>query len=546
MPQVPRLSGPQIEQARMPNIRVSTDAPREAFGLGAATTKTTESISDFAQKIKNDADQVAVMEAEKKLADFENRYLYDPKEGAFLKQGKDAFELPQRLDEDFTKEFSSISGELKNDVQRSAFQQRADQRRQQLERQTMQHVGAQIQKYDDQTTEALIDSEQNAAVMGYQDPQRIFQAIDRQKEAILKYGDRHGLPTEMIAEKVKQAESKTHASIISRMLTNGDDITAEAYYNANKPQIAGNHIEQVEKELEIGSTRGKAQRFADDVMNKGLSKEQAYQQASKIENPKVREATESRVAKMFAMKDEAEKEQQESLLEFAVNKFDKEGSIDDPKMVKVIQSMKPETRKALDSYVNSNPIRDDGVVYYRLRELAENPQTRDKFIKYDLTKELGNLSKDNWNKLIGLQRDLKNGGARSKAASELDGTLSDSQVMQDAFVAAGFKVSDKESFAKYRQKIDSEVIKYKQATGKKVINNDELRKITNEQLFKVVTEKNTFWRDTVKPRYQIEIDDIPEQDRRNIEEALRANGKPVNDSSILNLFIRKAQANERK
>lgn len=549
MPQVPRLNGLQVNQAAMPNIRVSTDAPAAAFGLGPAAQKASESVIGFAEKIKKNADDVAVLDAENKLTEFETKFLYDPENGMARKKGKDAFGVPEQFSQEYEKALSEIEDGLSNDVQRVSFRERANKKRQELDRQVMRHVGAQIDQYDDEVTQASIDLAQNSAINGYQNPEVVYQNIGKQKDEIMKYADRKGMSPEMTRLMIEKAESKTHGGVISRMVDNGDDIGAEAYFKANKDYITDGSVGKMEELVFESSMKGKAQRFADDVMNKGITKQQAMIEASKIENPRIREATESRVAKMFAMKDEAEKEQQENLLEFAVNKFDKEGSIDDPKMVKVIQSMKPETRKALDSYMNANPIRDDGVLYYRLTDIAANPQTRDKFINYDLTKERGNLSKDNWNKLIGLQKDLKNGSTRSKAEAELDGILSDSQVMQDAFVAAGFKVSDKESFAKYRQKIDAEVIKYKQANGKKVINNDELRRITGEQLANEIIGKGIFgglFGPSKKPRYQIEIDEIPEQDRRNIEEALKANGKPVNDNSIINLFIRKAQANERK
>ena len=407
MPQVPRLNGSQVNQAAMPNIRVSTDAPAAAFGLGPAAQKASDAVVGFAEKIKKNADQVAVLDAENKLTEFETKFLYDPENGAARKKGKDAFGVPEQLSQEYEKALSEIEGNLSNDVQRLAFREKSNNKRQELDRQIMRHVGAQIDQYDDEVTQASIDLAQNSAINGYQNPEVVFQNIGKQKEEIMKYADRKGMSPEMTRLMVEKAESKTHGGVISRMVDNGDDIGAEGYFKANKEYITDGSVGKMEELVFESSMKGKAQRFADDVMNKGITKQQAMVEASKIENPRIREATESRVAKMFSMKEEAAREQQEKLLEFAVNKFDKEGSLDDPQMVKVINSMKPEARKALDSYMNSNPIRDDGVVYYRLRELAENPNTRDKFTKYDLTKELGNLSKDNWNKLIGLQRDLK-------------------------------------------------------------------------------------------------------------------------------------------
>ena len=78
MPQIPRLGINQIQSAQGPQQRVDTNVNQEAFGLGNAKSVAPD-IAAFAQKIKNDADQVAAMEAENKLIEYQNKFLYDPK-----------------------------------------------------------------------------------------------------------------------------------------------------------------------------------------------------------------------------------------------------------------------------------------------------------------------------------------------------------------------------------------------------------------------------------------------------------------------------------
>lgn len=539
MPQVPRIQS-QVQTSTGPDFRVNTSANRDAFGLGAGSQAAREGIVDLAKSIKNNADHVAVLEAENKLTEFENKYLYDPENGMFLKKGKDAFDLPKNLKEEYDKINSQIADSLSNPEQKFAFMQKSQAKRSELEKQTNRHVGVQIQEYDDQVTNSMLELERNAAVNSYQDPDRIFMSIDKQKQEIMKYGDRHGLPTEMITAKVQDAESKTHAGIVSRMLTNQDDVNAEAYFEANKKYLTPNHLEQVQKELEIGVMRGKSQRFVDAVMAQGYDYETAIGKAGQEfeANPKLREAVESRIDRVFSLKDKAEREKQENLYKYAASQFDKEGNFDtlDPK---VIAAMTPEKRKELASYTQANPIRDDGVVYYKLRQLAENPKTRDKFADYDLTREFGNLSKDNRNKLIELQDSLR--GKDGKADKELDGSLSDAQIMADVFKSAGYKKD--EDLAKFRQVVDAEILKRKQDSGKYHLNNDEVRAIANKYAVDVVTSKGFIW-DTKKPRFNLDIKDVPADDRKNIEEALRVNGKPVTDSAIMNLFLKKAKANE--
>ena len=543
MPQVPRLGINQVQSAQGPQARVDTSVNQEAFGLGAAKSVGSD-IAAFAQKIKNDADQVAAMEAENKLIKYQNDFLYDPEKGMIAKKGKDAFNLQNDLNESFAKANAEIAEGLSNPVQRAMFEKAAAGRRADMEAQTNKYMSSQIQQYDDETTEANILAERNNAANVYQDPDLLAKSIIRQQEAIVAYGNRHGLSNEVIKSKIDDTISKTHTSVISRMLTNGDDLAAEAYYNANKDGVLGLQKEAVEKELEVGSTRGKAFRFGDEVTAKGMTEAQAYAEADKEENPKVREAKEQRVSKIFNMKNEAEQERQKSLVQSAADYFDKHGNLDDPRFTKIVSAMTPENRKALNSYIDSNPIRDDGVTYYKLRQLAEDPATRDQFAKHDLVKELPNLSKDNWNKLISLQDGLKK--KDGKADKQLDGALSDSQVIQDSFVAAGFDLKNKQEYANYRQMIDEEIQHATEAKGKK-LTNQEIRSIAEKHTLQKIQSSSFFGLfNSEQADFQIQIDQLSDKEISDAKKLLIQKGMTPNDKNVLKVYAAKKKQGQSK
>lgn len=543
MPQVPILGINQVQSAQGPQARVDTSVNQEAFGLGAAKSVGPD-IAAFAQKIKNDADQVAAMEAENKLIKYQNDFLYDPEKGMIAKKGKDAFNLQNDLNESFAKANAEIAEGLSNPVQRAMFEKAAAGRRADMEAQTNKYMSSQIQQYDDETTEANVLAERNNAANVYQDPDLLAKSIIRQQEAIVAYGNRHGLSNEVIKSKIDDTISKTHTSVISRMLTNGDDLAAEAYYNANKDGVLGLQKEAVEKELEVGSTRGKAFRFGDEVTAKGMTEAQAYAEAAKEENPKVREAKEQRVSKIFNMKNEAEQERQKSLVQSAADYFDKHGNLDDPRFTKIVSAMTPENRKALNSYIDSNPIRDDGVTYYKLRQLAEDPATRDQFAKHDLVKELPNLSKDNWNKLISLQEGLKK--KDGKADKQLDGALSDSQVIQDSFVAAGFDLKNKQEYANYRQMIDEEIQHATEAKGKK-LTNQEIRSIAEKHTLQKIQSSSFFGLfNSEQADFQIQIDQLSDKEISDAKKLLQQKGMTPNDKNVLKVYLAKKKQGQSK
>ena len=550
MPKVPQLT-PQIQSAPMPNIRVSEDISREAANIGASAQARDRTIYDIAEKAKNSADQIAVADAENELIKFENDFQYNPKTGMYRKEGKDAFDLIEVSREEYAKKKSAISKDyLKNDVQRSAFNERATRREEQFNKETMNHVGVQIKKYDDDVTKSSIELEHNKAINGYQDPATIALAIANQKKALMDYSNRHGESTEMATLRAQSAESKVHYGVVSRMLTNGDDLSADAYFKANKENIKdADDLKRAEAELEIGSTRGYAQRFTDDMVKKGYDETRAYKEAANIENPKKREAAEARIDRVFGLKRQAEQRAQQDTLDNLTNYFDQNGNIDDPKFIPLIRSLDDNSKQSLANYMNRNPMRDDGKMYYKLKTLAEDPKTRSDFMNKDLTKPefWGNLSKEHREELLTVQRDLKNkkGGADKK----LDGIYSDSQVVKNEYLTAMFPGENllnqgkrllinetNPAFIKYKTEVDKEVERVKRQEDRTFLSNEEIRNISKRFLKDVVTEKGWFY-DTKKKPFQVEFDDIPSADLEKIKKGLKDSGVDPTDDNVLKYYI---------
>lgn len=536
MPRVPQLESPLVQQNPLPNIRVDESVNREAFNVGQSKQKLDSTIYDIAEKAKNSADQVSVLEAENELTKFETDFQYNPETGMYRKEGKDAFGLIELSKEQYSKKRGEISDKiLKNDVQRSMFNEKASVRQLQFEKNVMGHVGAQIKKYDDETTKAGLELEQNNAVNGYQDPDTVAMSLANQKRISLEYSDRHGEPIEMATLRAKTAESKTHAKIIERIVTNGDDIYAEEYFKKNEANIMDDEKTQVIKLLEISSTKGKSQRFTDDVMKRGLSQSAALKEAAGIENPKLREATEARIDRMFNLKKEAEKEYQENIYSAAVKQINETGSMDGISE-KLIANMKPETINAVKSYMDRNPVRDNGEIYYKLRSMAENKATRQAFIGHDFLKEKPNLSKEHFEELIKLRDDLKSG--KKDAEKKLDGFLSDSQLVEDQFrQATGENADEKnEAYLKYRTAVDQEAERIKREQDRPFLSNEELRNISKNYLTEMIVKEGMIW-DTKKRKFDIEVDDIPEADAQKIKKRLIETGRPATDENVKKYFI---------
>jgi hypothetical protein len=550
MPTVQRYGQAQTQAEVNPNIRVTEKQDVEAFGGGQGLSRLTSAAVGLAENVKERADSLAVMEVEKEMNDFETQLMYSQGEddgqggkkgvGLAFKKGKDAFETPKLAREEFNKKRDEILNRLSNPNQKAMFSQKALQREAQLNRQVSRHVANEIEKYEQDTFTSYMKSEREKAVVNYQDPEAVAQSLYNQETKIKEFADRNGLPPETLKYQLESARSQTHSDVISRMIANGDDLGAEAYFAKVKPDITGGNIEQVEKELEIGSLRGASQRSVDQFMRSGMSEAQAYSQAAKIESPKLREATEARIAKAYGQREAAENQRQQDIVEYAAKVFDKTGDYP-PELTKAITSLKPQYKEMLDKYRERNPMRDDGVLYYKLQQMAANPETRQKFANHDLLQEMPNLSKDHFEKLRTYQKNIKEG--KDSAGKELDGIYSDAQVVENVYKEAGFDTKDVEDYSKFKNRLDEVVLEAKKKKGGN-LTNSEIRDLAKQQTLEVVTSKGFLW-DTKKPRFLIDQETIPESDRLQIIEVLNKKGKPATEKNILDLFIMKANANER-
>lgn len=218
-------------------------------------------------------------------------------------KGGDAVNKP--IMQDYLKEFDgaskNISEGLSNDRQRKMFLRRADISRLQFQQDILNHVTREKDAYARQTFQGTLDSETSIAVERYQDTSGIGLSLGRIEAAINAEAERTGAAPEAVQALKRDASSKVYRGVIERHLANDDDLSATAQYQKVKNTLNSEDTIAVERALEIGSTRGAAQRAADAAISKsngdlGL----ALEKVRKISDPKVREAASANVRNMIS------------------------------------------------------------------------------------------------------------------------------------------------------------------------------------------------------------------------------------------------------
>lgn len=274
MPSVPRRTAP-VSPGAIPRVRVSTDAPAEAFGAGPSSSRVFDAARGLAQtgqeivtadqrrrsvaeaeflrfqeEEKRKADEVIVRDADLFLAQRETQRSIEIRN----MRGRAAAGAVDFVESQWAKDVEEAQKMVFNDEQRFALEKIAANRYATLNRSAQIHTDTALREYDDEQAEVYIRAHQEQAAQNYSDPDVVGRSLFIQDREVEKTGARLGKSPEWIALTKAQKRSQTHAKILERMLVDGQDDAAKAYEQKVKGEILDDELgtlAKVRKETDV-------------------------------------------------------------------------------------------------------------------------------------------------------------------------------------------------------------------------------------------------------------------------------------------------------
>lgn len=262
MPTVP-VRERQVVTAALPGARLTPNAPNVA-PAGIDLSGVSGVVNKVVEEERQKADQISITDMSGKLAMLETSI----RTSVLSRKGRDAMSSPEEAKDAWEKGSSEITKGATTDRQKAAIHQAVISHWVSLDASIQQHVSTQTQVLDDEVTENSIAAERDAAAKSYTSPERVSLSILRQEDYIRSYAERNGKSEEWKVQRMADAASKTHVSVIERMLTSEEgpmDRLAKKYYDIHKEEITGEDQASIEQKLQSASTDGEALRGADAV-----------------------------------------------------------------------------------------------------------------------------------------------------------------------------------------------------------------------------------------------------------------------------------------
>ena len=532
--------------------------------LGATVTGAGIAIGQIALQERQRADEVALMEAENQLSAWERERLYNPQTGALAQQGKASFGLPESVAGEFNTVAGDIEKKLGTDRQRLAFQRLKANRYAQVDLTLRRHVLGEMQQYEAGELKSLVDNSLSNMAANATDPARAGYELSKAVDAIERSGPRVGLGPEQVKAQVEAVRTKGHTAVIESLISQGQTRAARAYYDEAKEQIAGDSIARVERALREGTIRKEAQTKADTILAAGGTLTEQREKARAIDDPDVRDSVMQRLEHEAAVRDRAQREQEENTLRGVYAVVEQNGGDVDAVDPKVWATLNAKDLAGVRAYARNiakgEPVETDLEVYYGLMKKAAG--TGGAFLRENLLRYKGQLSEGDFKHLAQLQTSLRtraidaaSDADKAKAKLVVDEFQSKAQVFNDRLTAYGIDPNPKEgtpeakAIANLRQMLDRQVRALSGGETGKTATNDEVREILDGILSSQITVKQSgtwsglfssapFFDTEVKRRaFELTIEDVTPDERKRIEEALWARRMPVNDATVLETYI---------
>lgn len=572
MPTVPKYQQ-QTELRGLPSVQQQSIASPELLGAGARQTQEAGNallragagLSNIAADMqqREDADMVFQAEAafRESLIGFEQE--------ALTRTGNKAWGITKDVDKWFQDNVAKYSEGLNNDRQRAIFNQTATKMKlPSIERfssfENQQRVKS-LEQSTNATLETLINSAATTAQMMNSEefstagttqtgpdgkpvpgPLSALQSMKQDGLRRLEfYAADTGEDSSVTDLKKQLYTSKFHKQVIQARI-DADPSSAKAYYEANKEEIAGAERLNLEELVRTGEMKVKAQSFADAALNDGLTEVDAIRQARESFQGQDEEFVVAEIKTRFGELSQAREADQRQAADEAYDVFSRTGRLSSIP-ASVLNRMDGKTRLALrkeaQSMAEGRAIKTDDNVYYSLhQEAINNPAA---FAKRDLRQVFDKLSPSDRQEMIKLQ-------GKVQQPDELKDLRTYDQQLTLRYRDLGWDNKDTKQKAQFERAANDAIVAEQVAKGKK-LTFDEREKVldrlliqgggtwysASKRLFEVQgTEDEAAFVRGLEPEKKTSalIQSIPAIERQQIEQALRADGRPVTEQAILNLY----------
>lgn len=482
---------------------------------GQALTAAGGAAQKAALEAADEVNKIRINDAMNKAVAARMRLTYDDTDGFINVKGERAvsWSKDKSLDQDYTeryqKEVDDISNSLGNEEQRKLFRMSVGQELNRFSGTVKQHLATELGNYEKGVRSSTIELAQNKGAKEWENPESVSQS---RRVIVNAISSDASLSPEQKADQTIKALSPMHAAVVAAALEKNNTSYAREYLKQFDTELTEDARLRLQKAVDIGDNRVKAQTFGDEMLDAGKTQVEALAEARKRFTGAERDAAENRIKDIYGVLATAEQRDKRALGDRGWSQIMTTGRLTATTEADLADKAPEELRQIRD-WLDAKRNRDEGkdpvkagLYYDMLMKAAEQPE---KFVQVDLKRYEPFLSISDFKRLGEVQAGLVKGDRKKMAETQM---VADTLKAIKAEVARiGVDLTPKEGSAAAKETaifIDT----LGRALTEEVAKNDG-KPLTPEQMKAVgmrmvregIEQDALLWRSR-KPGYQIESD----------------------------------------
>lgn len=535
MPKIAQYGDAQVRTQVVSQPQMSAAAGSAVF---QANIQAAQGLAKLASEGVNMMQRIDTTSAEEALVEFErekNKALFDPDNGYFNTQGRNAYDNASTASETIAKLQEQYGAKL-NQNAKAMFDKAASVHVSRAQGDIMRHASKGLQAWEVATIEAQVENTVENATLYWNQPDQLAVQNALGRQAILDAAEISGIGPEATAEKLQTYDSSfakaAIAAATSKSATEGEALLAKM-----EKRLEGPDVVKVKEAIAAKKQAEHTQYIASQAIAQGTrlvntydSRSQILEEANKISDDELRAKTVTEAMRQFDRKKQAEAEEQAATFERAETHLFDGGSAEtfkaeDPEGW---QRLSAKQKKALEK---GESVTTDWTVYSDLMMLP-----KEELAKVNPAEYIDSLAPAQRTSLITAVKTAKGTSTTSEKVDNQVGRTRTAQTSAAIEQILGKKATwndDKRVKANaFYDLLDGEV-KHREKLKGGNLSSQEFTDVLSELTREVTIKRSAFGVDFLAPDAEQDVTEIPPENLRVLSQFLRDNGVPVTAENLL-------------
>lgn len=535
MPKVAQYEGNQVLTQVTRQPRADASAGSAVFRSNIQAAQGLASLAQAGVQIKQRVDTTSAEEALVAFERDKNNLFFNPENGYFNTQGKNAYDNANAANDALNK-LKKQYGESLNQNSKLMFDKSADLHITRSQADIARHSAKGLKSWEVATIRSQVENTVENASLYWNQPDKLAVQNALGRQAVIDAAELEGIGAEATNERLQTYDSSFTKTAISSAINSSSEEGA-ALLEKHGARLEGPDKIKLEKDVAAKAKAEKIQSDSQQAIVAGTklvdtydSREEVREQVNQIEDPELRKKTMTEAMRQFNLKKQGESEAQTEAFERAESHIIEGGSAE------TYQAEDPEgwerlSAKQKSSIDSGKAIITDWNAYSDLMMLPKAD-----LAKVNPTEHFHQLAPSERKSLVSAVKSAGGTGSSSDKIDHQIGRTRSSQTTATVEQVLGKKTKWNDEKRKqadaFYDLLDGEV-KYRESEKGGSLTSEEFTNVLSDLTREVTIERSAFGIDFLAPDVEQNVTDIPPENVRVLSKHLRDNGIPVTADNLI-------------